>query len=234
MEVGAERRLRRAGVDDDHLGTAFAGHVQELHCRRHGVRRIGADQHDGVGFGEICQGKRQSTVDPEHPGGGVRGRGHAEPTVVVDCGRAKRHPREFAELVGLFVRQPAAAEAADAVAAMGFLGAGEGGGHAVQRVVPAGRSQRRVPGVPHQRLSQPSRVIQKFGRRPALRAEPAEIGREVLLRRDGDRRGRGVERHPALQRAVGAVRLGQRPHSWAHDHVPPPPDVERRRSRDGS
>ena len=57
--------------------------------------------------------ERQPAVDAEGPVARRRGRRHAEPAVVVDVPGAERDPRELAELVGLLVGQPAAAEDAD-------------------------------------------------------------------------------------------------------------------------
>ena len=135
--------------------------VEVLHGRRHGVRRVGADEQDRGGLGDIGQRERQPAVDAERAVAGGGGRGHAEPAVVVDHRRAQRDPGELAERVGLLVGQTAAAEAADRVAAVALLGAGDRRDHALERLVPGGRAQRRWCG--RRRSSRTSGVSSRSG-----------------------------------------------------------------------
>ena len=62
-----------------------------------------------------ANGNGMPAVDAERPGRCGGRRGHAEPAVVVDVRRAQPDPGELAQLVGLLVGQPAAAEAAHRV-----------------------------------------------------------------------------------------------------------------------
>ena len=187
-------------VDDDVGGAVGPAGVEVLHRRRHGVGRVGADQQHRLGVGDVGQRERQAAVDAEGPVGRGGRRRHAEPAVVVDGRRPQRHPGELAELVGLLVGQAAAAEAADAVAAVGVLRTLDTGDDAVQRVVPAGRAAAAwSPGtVAHQRGQQPLRVVEQVGGGPALGAEPAPVGREIVLRAgpgaSPPERGRGPPR----------------------------------------
>ena len=187
-----------------------AARVEVLHRRRHGVGRVAADQDDDVGLGDVAERERHAAVEPERPVGRARGRGHAEPAVVVDGAGAQRDAGELAELVGLLVGQRAAAEAADGVAAVRGLGALDRRDQPVEGVVPGGLDQRAgaVAGRrADQRAEQPLGVVEQLGGRPALGAQAAPVGREVG-RDEGRRAVAGGHVHAALQRAVRAV--GQR------------------------
>ena len=115
--VGAGGGRGAPRVDDDVRGPVGPAGVEVLHGRRHGVGRVGADQQDRLGLGDVGQRERQPAVDAEGPVAGGGRRRHAEPAVVVDHRGAQRDPGELAERVRLLVGQPAAAEAADRVAA---------------------------------------------------------------------------------------------------------------------
>ena len=99
---------------------------------------------DRLGAWDVGDGKRQPAIDPEGAEVAVGARAHAEPAVVVDVGRAERHARELAEQVGLLVGQPAAAEHAHGVAAVGGLDGADAGHDAAQRLLPARGAQRRI------------------------------------------------------------------------------------------
>ena len=67
---------------------------------------------------EVLERERKPPVDAERPVAGRRGRGHAEPAVVVDAARAQGEPGELAELVCLLVGEATAAEHGDGVGAV--------------------------------------------------------------------------------------------------------------------
>ncbi len=144
---------------------------------------------------------------------------HAEAAVVVDHRRAQRHPGELAERVRLLVRQPAAAEAADRVAAVRALRRGDRVDDPVERLVPGRRAQRarRSPGLADQRGEQPLRVVEQLGGGPALRAEAAEVRREVRLRLEPERAGhpRTVERSRSRTAGSSTGSASEWPRAWA-------------------
>ena len=155
-------------------------------------------------------GNGMPAVQAERPVGRARGRGHAEAAVVVDGAGAQRDPGELAELVGLLVGQRPAAEAADGVAAVPRLGALDRVDQPAEGVVPGGLDERAGAVARRradQRAEQPLGVVEQLGRRPALGAQAALVGREVG-RHEGGRAVAGGDVHAALQGAVGAV--GQR------------------------
>ena len=169
------------------------------------------DQQDRLRLRDVGERERQPPVDTERPvGRGRRGR-HAEPAVVVDGAGPQRHPGELAELVGLLVGQAAAAEAAHTVRPVPELRLADGLDDAAQRFIPARRPQRRgavTADLPDQRGQQPVRVVEQVGCGPALGAQPATVGREVLLRLQGGRAAARDHGDTALEAAVGAVRQG--------------------------
>ena len=108
--------------------------------------------------------ERQPAVDAERPvGRGGRGR-HAEAAVVVDHRGAERDPGELAERVRLLVGQSAAAEAADAVAAVPDCRSRIRVDDQPQRLVPRRRSEGAGPVAGHgadQRRQQPLRMVEQ-------------------------------------------------------------------------
>ncbi len=139
---------------------------------------------------------------------GGRGR-HAEPPVVVDHAGAQGNAGELAERVRLLVGQTAAAEAADRVGPVALLGVPDAGDDRAERLVPGSRAERAgaVAGDRSQQWAEQAlRVVEEVGRVPALRAQTAEVGREVRLRLEGGRPVARGHADAALQRAVRAVR----------------------------
>ena len=205
-----------ARVNHDVGGTGCSPGVEVLHGRRHGGRRVGADEQDRPGLGQVRQGKGKSAVDAEGTVARGGGRAHAEPAVVVDHGGAQRDPGELAERVRLLVGQPATTEAADRVVAVPLLGGEDAAGDRVQCLVPGRRAQRAGPitgnGAQH-RLQQSVRVVEQGGGAPALAAQPAAVGRELLLRTQRRRPPACGQHDAALQGAVRAVRPGV---GWRH------------------
>ncbi len=136
---------------------------------------------------------------------GRRRRGHAEPAVVVDVRRAQRDPGELAQRVRLLVGQAAAAEDGDRVGAVRGLRRRGFRRDAVQRLVPAGRDERRArapapaasSAAPGSRAARPTSSPSGTGRR-GWSGSPARL--------DRDSAAVDAQRHPALQRAVRAMR----------------------------
>jgi hypothetical protein len=127
---------RAARVDDDELGAA-----EVLHERRHGLGRVAADQQHRVRVPQVLDRERQPAVHAERPRPGGRGRGHAEPSVVVDLRGAEGDAGELAEQVGLLVGEPAATEHRDGVPPVPRLQVDDPVRDQVQRAVPRGRPQ---------------------------------------------------------------------------------------------
>ena len=185
VDRGAVGRRRPPRVDDDVGGPLLPARVEPLHRRRHGGRRVGPDEEDRLGLGDVGQRERQPPVDTEGPVGRGRGRRHAEPAVVVDHRRPQRYPSELAEGVRLLVRQPAAAEAADRVPPVRLLGLSDAGHDRGERLVPGRRTERAGPfprDGAQQWGEQALRMVQQGGGGPALRAEATAVGRKVRLR----------------------------------------------------
>jgi hypothetical protein len=208
------RRVRQPGgrgpprVDDDEPARRPRP-GEMLHGRRHGLGQVRAEEQHRLRTPDVGQREGQTAVDaegPVHPG--CR-RGHAEPAVVVDVRGTQHRARELAERVGLLVGEPAPAEHGHRPGAV-LRGQGrEPGRDEVERHVPAHRLQ--LTGrAPDQRGDEPVGRPEHRRRRPALLAQTAPVGGEVAGLHLGC--GRHVrtgprQRHPALQRAVGAVRV---------------------------
>jgi len=213
-EVGARRHLqmqrRVAGggraprVDDDQRSASLPLRRDPLHERWHRLGDVAADEQDRARLGEVRQRERQAAVDTERAVTRRRRGGHAEPAVVVDVRGAQRDPGELAELVGLLVGQPTAAEDGHSIRSV-LLSVPDAGHDALESLVPADGDQRRVPAGTGQRGAQALRGVEQVGRRPPLPAQAAAIGREVA-RLDRDRVAVNAQVHAALQRAVRAVR----------------------------
>src|SRR5947209_6290033 len=206
MDFGAPGSAGTSRVDGDMCRAAATTLVEPLHRRRHGVRRIGPDQQDDVGRRDVSQRERQAPVDAERAGSRRGGRRHAEPAVVVDLGGVQSDPGELAELVGLLVGQTTAAEAAHRVRTVVLLGAPHGMDDPIERVVPGGGFEWRVAPVADQGRRQPLRVVEQLGCVPTLAAQPAPVGREIVLGCQVDPVGSDTQCDAALQRAVRAVR----------------------------
>ena len=167
----AARRRGGPGIDDDQATAPRPLLVEVLHDRRHGLGHVAAHQQDGVGVGEVLDGKGQTPVHTERLlAGGGRGR-HAEPAVVVDLGRPEGDAGELAQQVGLLVGQAASPEHPDRREAEPLLAATDPGGHPRQRVVPRRRPERVGAPVADQGRGQPLGMVEQVGRGPALLAQ---------------------------------------------------------------
>ena len=140
-QVGAVGGRRAPRVDHDHLAAALAQPVEVPGRRRHRLGEVGADEHHHVGLLDVGERERQPAVDPERPVAGRGGRRHAPAAVVVDLAGAERDPGELAELVGLLVGEPAAAEHRDAVRSALPAQLEQPGRDQVERLVPRSRAQ---------------------------------------------------------------------------------------------
>ena len=197
VQVGAARGRRGARVDDDQPAAVELLVVEVDDRGRHRLGEVRADEQQHVGGGDVGQRERQPAVEPERELAGGRRRGHAEAAVVVDRGRAQRDARELAEQVGLLVRQPAAAEDADRIAAVARGDRAQLAGDAVERHVPAHRAQRRAA-----RRRASAAMVRRCGVGEQLDGGPALLAEPAAARRDGQPAALGEQIHPALQRAV--------------------------------
>ncbi len=143
---------------------------------------------------------------------GGRGRGHAEPAVVVDARGPERHPGELAQEIGLLVGEGAASENADRVRPVPPARALDRFGDAAERVFPA-HGTKDPAGITHERSGEPLGVGEEPRGRPALDAKGPSVHRKPRVSREhrGVRRPREVD--PALQRAVGTMAL-HGPNQW--------------------
>ena len=220
VDAGAvlrEARGRAAPGVDDHEPAALAGPGQVLDGRGHGLGDVGAEEEHGLGAAEVGERERQPAVDAEGPVGAGRGARHAEPAVVVDVRGPQDRPCELAEGVRLLVRQPSAAEHGDRVGPVLGGGLPGTGRDEVERLVP-GRGVQLAVRSPHERGGDAVRYAEHARARPALLAQPATVRGELPALDDDARqaevdgpgrcgcsRGDRLQRHRALQRAVGAV-----------------------------
>ncbi len=202
--VGPVRGRRPPRVDHDDLAAARAQRVEVARGGRHGLGEVRPDQHEHVGLLDVGERERQPAVDAEGAVAGGRGRRHAPAAVVVDLAGPERDPGELAELVGLLVGQPAAAEDGDRVRPALVADRGQPRRDQVERLVPVDGPELTGLAVPQQRRGEPLPVSDQAGRAPALAAHRPFVDRELLPRRDL-RRAAPDQPHPALQRAVGAV-----------------------------
>ena len=144
--------------------------------RRHGLGHVAADEQDRVGAGEVGDREGQAAVHAEGAVGGRGGRGHAEPAVVVDLAGPQRHPGELAELVGLLVGEPAAAEHGDA-----RRGRARPGRARIRSATGrAPRPSRAGLGRTGAGVVSRSAAGQQLAGGPALLAQAARVGRDVL------------------------------------------------------
>ena len=195
------------GVGNDEVAAVCPLGLEVLHYRRHGNRRVAAHQQNGFSVGDVLQGEGKPPVHAQCPGSRRRRGGHAEAAVVINVGRAQRHPREFAQQIGLFIGQGAAAEDAHGVPAILGLSGLNRPGYGGNRLVPGGGRQ--FPGgIADKGGEQPVRVAERVCRGPSLDAERALVDGKIGI--GGNRRPAPiiVELHSALERAVGAVSWG--------------------------
>lgn len=205
MEIGEPRGRRRPRVGHYEPSSAPLLLVEVLQDRRHRFGEICADQQDRPGACDVFDRKRQPTIDSERPLSCRRARRHAETAIVVDIAGAQRHPREFAEQVSLLVGEPAAAQYSNRVPAVAILRAGEFRRYSIERFLP-----RRWPQIVRSVISDHRRgetlaVGQQIRRRPAFLAQAAVVGGK-LAARHRDRTAHIGQMHPALKRAIWAVR----------------------------
>ena len=138
--LGERRSCTPARVHHDQATPAT--HRSEVtHEGRHRLGGVAPEQEDGVRSAEIGQRKGQAAIEAEGAIGTGRGTRHTETTVVVDEARAQRQAREFAQLVGLFVGQPATAEDSNGVLAVLALHLSDGRGDVVEGNLPGHRDQ---------------------------------------------------------------------------------------------
>ena len=97
VQLRPRRGRRPPGIGDDQAAAVALLRLEVLHQRRHRFGGICADEQDRRRFGDVVERKGQAAIDPEraHPGGGRRR--HAEPSVVVDVGRAQADAGELAD-----------------------------------------------------------------------------------------------------------------------------------------
>jgi hypothetical protein len=170
---------------------------------------------------DILDRKRQAPIDTKRRIHRGRRGGHAEPAVVVDVRRAECDARELAEQIGLLVRQRSATEDAHRVAARLLLHVRERVRDAIERRVPARRDElasRRS----NERRRQPVWMGEGRARGPSFDAEAALVHGEPGVPQHLRRFALSRDEHPALQRAVGAMRRDRATGRYArsrHGHV---------------
>ena len=209
--VGEPDRRRAPRVDHDEApGVLRAGEVADE--RRHRRGDVGPQQQDGRCGIQVAQGERHPTVDAERAVARSCGGRHAEAAVVVDAARAEREAGELAQLVGLLVREPAAAEDGNGIRTVRRTDRAQAVRDEVERGIPLGLVQLSV-GATHERRGQAIGGAEEFGRGPALLAQAAAIGGEIPT--GDDHRGRALrrpirprQRHRALESAIRAVGVG--------------------------
>ena len=210
LAVLREVRRGAAARVDDHEATTPADVREVCDGGRHRLGEVAAEQEHRIGAAEVGQREGQAAVDAEGPVGGCRGAAHAEPAVVVDVRRAEGNAGELAQLVSLFVGEPAPAEHGHGVGSVPLRGCGSSRSATRSRASSQlGRHQVAV-GAAHQGGGEPVGRRQHLGAGPALLAQPAPVRGEVPAL-DGDavgtvEAGGGGEGLGALQRAVRAVR----------------------------
>src|SRR5579875_155130 len=178
MKVSGACGRRRPRIRDDQTPTTPLLLVKVLHDWWHCFGRIGADEEDHLGVGDVLERKRQSAVESQgHHAGGRRG-GHAEATVIIDVACAQHRTCELAEGVNLLIGKPASTENTDGVTAVTLPDPDKSARDAGQRLLPTDRTQRFVASLAHQRRGQALMADQQVGRSPALLTQSSSIGRE--------------------------------------------------------
>ena len=155
---------------------------------------------------DVGERERQPPVDAERPVARRRRRRHAPAAVVVDLRGAQRDPGELAELVGLLVGQPAAAEDRDRVRAVTTRA--DRASRSATRSSASSQDAARSSPVARSRTSgvvSRSRLPRSPAARPALAAQRPLVDGELRPRLHLQRATTLRQRHPALERAVGAV-----------------------------
>ena len=163
--------------------------------------RVRADQHQKIRLVEILVAARHG-VGAEAAAMARDGRGHAEPRIRIDIGRADE---AFHQLVGdvVILGQYLAGEIEpDRVGAVARDDVLQPVGDMVERIAP-GHPLQRALAADH-RIKQPAVEAQRFAERRALGAEPAEIGGMIGIA--GDRSTTvtvGRRQHAATDAAIG-------------------------------
>ena len=207
VKLGPLRRRRSPRVGDHERAAVSLLCLEVPHDRRHRLCRIGADEQDGLRFGNVLERKRQSAIEAERARSRRGRRRHAEPAVVVDVRRAERHARKLSQQVGLLVGQRAAAENTDRVATVVVTDAPERRRDAIERLVPS-HGRERVVAVAREWREQAIRMPQRVCGRPALGAQAAFVHRKLVIARHRDRTAGGKHVHAALKRAVRTMSRG--------------------------
>ena len=145
--------------------------------------------------------ERQAAVDAERAVAGGRRRRHAEPAVVVDAARAEREPGELAELVGLLVREAAAAEDADRVRAVRRRGC-RAGASATRSSASSQLASWSAPSAPRT-----SGAVEAVGcaRAAPPRSSPSCTARRGSSGSRGRRPSRAGSRHPPASAGVRVI-----------------------------
>ena len=177
--VGMGRRAGEARIADDQRGVVFflgLQHVQQRDGMR--LRRVAADDEDGLGIVDVVVGVGHGAVAPcvrnARNGGGV-----ADTRLMVDVVRPPV-AREFAEQIGLLVIVLGRAEPVDAVRAAFFPDLHHAVADLVDRVVPAHPGP--FPVNELHRVFQAPLAMGVLAHRSALGAMGAEVERTVPAR----------------------------------------------------
>ncbi len=144
---------------------------------RHGLGRVGAEEQHRVRRADVGDREGQPAIEAEAPDPGCRGGAHAPPAVVVDLARAQRDASELAQLVGLLVGEPAAAEDRHGIPAVCRLRPDDGVGHDVEGFVPRRGGELAVAS--DQGSREPTGGAEQLGARPALLAQATPVRRET-------------------------------------------------------
>ena len=205
-QIGLFRRRRATRIDDDELRAALLLVAQNaLKQDRMTPGRIGADQHDEIGAVEILIASRH---DIGAEGALVSGdrRGHAEPRIGVDIGRADEALDELVGRVIILGQQLAGEIEGDSLRPMRVDHALKSSRDMAERFVPARATQFRA-GADH-RMQQSPFERQRFLQGRAFGAQPSEIRR--MLRVAGDCRAAAPVRRRQHAAADAAIRTGGR------------------------
>ena len=175
MQIRLRCRGGAARIDHHSPGATLTGSVEELHRRGKGVRRVAADQQDRICLCDVGEREWHPPVDPESTRPGDCSRRHTESAVVVDCRATQRNSGELAELICLFVGQPASTETPHSVVAVTVPASGKSGDDPAQRLIPRRWPQRQIAPVTHQRRGQPIGMNEQIRRRPPLGAQATPV-----------------------------------------------------------
>ena len=199
----------RRGIDDNEFGPVVARLPDPVRQCRKGFADVRAANHDDFGVSEVGVIVR-AAVQAKGFLVARAGADHAKPSVVIQVFGLERDPREFADEVALFIGQRHARQHGERVFAVLFLDALNLGDRAVERRIPADRTEPFAFDA-LDRIEQTVGMVVLQIALDALRAEPAFVEGKFLPRLEADN---AIVFYQQLDAALHAAKATVRLHDF--------------------